>query len=94
MISHYGTFPLGLLLKRLQMLSVLEVVGKAILTSMENESPTEYTFKKKDRITPIETSSIVTIDGENVPVDPQLLFQRLVTAAGDFYDNPQEMFRY
>ena len=71
-----------------------EVVGKALLTSMENESSIEHTFKKKDRITPIETSSIVTIDRENVPVDPQLLFQRLVTAAGDFYDNPQEIFRY
>ena len=73
---------------------VQSIKVKAILISIENESPIEYTFKKKDRITPIETSSIVTIDGENVPVDPQLLFQQLVTPARDFYDNPQDIFRY
>ena len=43
---------------------------------MKNEATIEYTFKKKDRVTPIETKSTVTIDGESVSVDPQLLFQR------------------
>ena len=42
----------------------------------------------------IETNSTVTIDGEPVPVDPQLLFRRFVTAAGDLYDNPAEIFKY
>ena len=51
-----------------------EVVGKAILISMENESPIEYMLKKKDRITPTQTSSIVTIDKENVQVDPRFYF--------------------
>ena len=61
---------------------------------MENEATIEYTFKKKDRVTPSETNSTVTIDGESVSVDPQLFFQRLVTAAGDLYDNPAEIFKY
>ena len=52
-----------------------EEIGKSILTSMENEATIEYTFKKKDRVTPIETNSTVTIEGESVSVDPQLLFQ-------------------
>ena len=52
-----------------------EEIGKSILSSMENEATIEYTFKKKDRVTPIETNSTVTIDGESVSVDPQLLFQ-------------------
>ena len=42
---------------------------------MENETVVAYTFKKKDQVTPIETNSTVTIDGESVPVDPQLVFQ-------------------
>ena len=71
-----------------------EEIGESILFSMENEATIEYTFQKKDRITPIETNSTVTIDGESVSVDPQLLFQRLVTAAGDLYDNPAEIFKY
>ena len=71
-----------------------EEIGKSILSSIENETVTEHTFKKKDRVTPIETKSTVTINGESVPVDPQLLFQRLVTAAGDLYGNPAEIFKY
>ena len=53
-----------------------------------------YTFKRKNQAIPIETNSTFTIDGEVVPVDPQLLFQRLVTAAGDLYDDPVEIFKY
>ena len=71
-----------------------EDIGKSILSSMENEATIEYTFKKRNRGTPIETNSTVTIDGESVSVDPQLLFQQLVTAAGDLYDNPAKIFKY
>ena len=71
-----------------------EEIGKRILSSMENKTAVEYTVKKKDRVTPIEANSAVTIDSESVPVDPQLLFQRLVTAAGDLSDNPAEIFKY
>ena len=61
---------------------------------MRNETGMECTFKKKDRVTPIETNSTVTINSESVPVDPLLLFQRFVTAAGDLYDNPAKIFKY
>ena len=59
-----------------------ESIGKSILSCMENECAIEYTFKKKNQAVPIEANSTVKIDGEVVQVDPQLLFQRLVTAAG------------
>ena len=36
----------------------------------------------------------VWIDGEKVQVDPQLLFQHLVTAAGDEPDNIVDHFKY
>ena len=61
---------------------------------MEKESTLEYAFKRKNQPIRIETNLTVTIDGEAVQVDPQLLFQRLVTAAGDLYDDPVEIFKY
>ena len=71
-----------------------EEIGKSILFSMENKTAVEYTFRKKDRVASIEKNSTVTIDSESVPVDPQLLFQHLFTAAGDLCDNPAEIFKY
>ena len=35
---------------------------------MENESPLQYTFKRKNQAIPSETNSTVTIEGEFVPV--------------------------
>ena len=63
---------------------------------MGNESPIEYTFKKKDRQAPAETNSMITIEGETIPADPQLLLQLLLlaTAAGDVYENPVESFKH
>ena len=54
---------------------------------MKNETAIEHTFKKNERVTPIETNSTVTIDEESVPVDTQFLFQR-------FVDKPAEVFTY
>ncbi len=56
-------------------------VGMAILQSMDGKSAAEYTFKKKDQAITIATKSSVKIGGDEVQIDPQLLFQRLITAA-------------
>jgi hypothetical protein len=37
-----------------------------------------YTFQKKDRAVTMESKSKIKIDGDDVHIDPQLLFQRLV----------------
>ena len=41
---------------------------------------TNYTFKKKDTPIAMKARSTVQIDGEIIPVDPLLVFQRLITA--------------
>ena len=42
----------------------------------------DYTFKRKDQAITMASKNAVKVDGENIKVDPQLLFQRLSTATG------------
>ncbi len=56
-------------------------VGAAILKSMEGKTSDENTFRRKDQVVTLGTKSSVKIDGEEVQVDPQLLFQRLIIVA-------------
>ena len=56
-------------------------VGAAILKSMEGKTSDEHTFRRKDQVVTLGTKSSVKIDGEEVQVDPQLLFQRLISVA-------------
>jgi len=48
---------------------------------MIRKSVSEFTFKKKDTFVQINDKAGVSIDGETVKIDHQLLFQRLVSAA-------------
>ena len=54
---------------------------------------TEYTLKKKDQAVTMDAKSTVKIHNENVQVNPQLLFQCLVTA-GTRYDELTDAFVY
>ena len=54
-------------------------VGMEILKSMYGISVYDYSFKKKDKAVTMEVRSTVELDGEVVHMDPQLLFQRLIT---------------
>ena len=54
-------------------------IGHSILKSMEGHKVTEYILKKDQAVT-MDAKSTVNIQNENVQVDPQLLFQRQVTA--------------
>lgn len=56
-------------------------VGTAILKSMDGRTPGDYTFKRKDQAVTLGMRSSVRIDGNEIQVDPQLLFQRLVIVA-------------
>ena len=58
-----------------------QAVGTSILSSMDGHTPAEYTFKRKDQAVTLGVKSSVKIDGDQVQVDPQLLFQRLVIVA-------------
>ena len=54
-------------------------VGMEILKSMHGISIYDYSFKKKDKAVTMKVRSTAELDGEVVHVDPQLLFQRLIT---------------
>lgn len=54
--------------------------GEKILTLTAGQSVDTYSFKRKDQAITLSAGSSVKIDGVQVHVDPQLLFQRLVFA--------------
>ena len=47
---------------------------------MEGQAVSSYSFKKKDQTVTMDVKSTVKIRDEEVHVDGQLIFQRLVTA--------------
>ena len=61
-------------------------VGDKVLSSLIGESPLEYTLKKSGHAVTLATKSSIKIDNENVQVDPQLLFQRLILASNQCED--------
>ena len=68
-------------------------VGEKILDSMNGKRVAEYTFRKKDQaITLSDSSAVKTTEGD-VQIDPQLLFQRLVTL-GNRQENLSEAFQF
>lgn len=68
-------------------------VGQSILESMVGQNIQEYSFKRKCQAVTLGSKTAVTIKGEEVQVDPQLLFQRLTIIANND-DNPADAFKY
>jgi len=68
-------------------------IGQHILSSMVDQDVVQYTFKKKDQVITPETKSTISVNGETVHIDPQLLFQRLVIA-GNQSDKLVEAFEF
>ena len=56
-------------------------VGNRILESMDGKCVLDFSFRKKDQAITMGSCSTVKISEDTVPVDPQLLFQRLVVVA-------------
>ena len=54
-------------------------IAKHILASMEGNPGASYIFRKKDQAITMDTKSTIKMQDEYVHVDPQLLFQRLLT---------------
>ena len=68
--------------------------GCKILQSMARKNVADFTFKKKDAVVPLGSKSYAKIDGQSLPIDPQLLFQRLLTAAQEGSENLADIFKY
>ena len=53
---------------------------------MNGRRVAEYTFKKKEEAVTLGMQSSITIEGEMVHIDPQLLFQCIIIAANTTND--------
>ena len=60
-----------------------KAVGQAIIDSMVGESILKFSFKRSKQVVLMNTRNSIKIDDEQVQIDPQLLFQRLATAANN-----------
>lgn len=60
--------------------------GEIILNSMVGKSVSDISFKKKAQAVTLNSKSGVEINQEVVNIDPQLLFQRLVTVREKYED--------
>ena len=67
-------------------------VGEKIISSMNGKLATDYSFKRSAEAVTMASKSSVKITDDQVQVDPQLLFHRLIIAC----DNSQieELFQY
>lgn len=55
-----------------------ENIGMSIVKKMEGSSSSAFVFKKKDQAVVMNTKNTIQIDNENVQIDPEVLFQRLL----------------
>ena len=69
-------------------------IGKNIIADMEGKAVIDYTFKKKNQAVTLGSKHSVKVDGEEVHVDSQLLFQRLVAVSESTLDDVEDLFRY
>ena len=73
-----------------QQVEISRIIGKRILASMIGKTVGEFHFLKAMTLGPRST---VTVMGESVKVDPQLIFQRLV-AIGERGEDLPSLFKY
>ena len=69
-------------------------IGTRALHDMVGKKVKDYSFKKSQQVVTLNDKSSVKVNGEVVPVDPQLLFQRLTTAANRYVSDISEVFKY
>ena len=51
------------------------------MDSMTGIPVAQYTFKRSDQVTTLQSKSSVRVDGQPIHVDLELLFQRLIVAS-------------
>ncbi|CAC5379382.1 unnamed protein product [Mytilus coruscus] len=70
------------------------VVGHNIISSMEGKYIDEFEFKRKNQVTTLSSKLNIKVNNEEIYVDPQLLFPRLVTTANTMFQDVSEVFKY
>ena len=71
-------------------------VGQKIVDRMAGQHIADFTFKKKDQVVLMSDSSSVKVDEKEITIDPQLLFQRLISVAKGYVqvDDLDTFFSY
>ena len=70
-----------------------EEVGKKIILDMEGKTISDYTFERKKQVKTLASVRYIQHEGEEVIIDPQILFQRLVMV-GERSMDLDNMFSY
>ena len=68
-------------------------IGVKIVESMAGKSTDEFTSRKANQAVTLGSRSTVKIKGEHVNIDPQLLFQRLLTVR-ERCEDVKSLFQY
>jgi len=71
-------------------------IGQAIVSEMVGKTAktySEFSFRRSLQAVTLSEKANLKVSGETINIDPQLLFQRLITAAGNM-DNISDMFKY
>lgn len=61
---------------------------------MAGKNVSDFTFKKMDTAVTMGSKLYAKIDAQSLPIDPQLLFQRLLTVARETSENLANRFKY
>ena len=68
-------------------------IGQKIMDSMTGIPVAQYTFKRSDQVTTVQSKYSVRVDGQPIHVDPDILFQRLMVASNAI-DDRRAFFRF
>ncbi|XP_021362244.1 uncharacterized protein LOC110456045 [Mizuhopecten yessoensis] len=71
-------------------------IGQKILKKMVDQPVTEFSFKRSEQVITVGTkpNSKSGFDHDHIDVDPQLMFQRLITAANGLFENTSDVFKH
>ncbi|XP_069109699.1 uncharacterized protein [Argopecten irradians] len=69
-------------------------IGEDILNKMEGQKVNEYVFRKCNKAVTLSSIHSERASGDQVEIDPQLLFQRLTMAADSCLEDASSLFKY
>ena len=69
-------------------------IGEQVMAEMTGKHVLCYTFKRRQQTVTLASKSLVKVGEEQLQVDPQLLFQRLLIASTSMVYNKEEAFIY
>ena len=68
-------------------------IGQKIMDSMTGIPVAQYTFKRSDQVTTLQSKSSVRVDGQPIQVNPELLLQHLIVSSNAIEDR-KALFRF